>query len=130
MAPTRVRPVVDYRLSARYGQRGSLWSSGRHTGLDFSAPHGRPVRAAQSGRVAFAGWDGPYGKSVVIRHGNGVWTRYAHMSRLTVRRGEAVIVGDRVGRIGSTGNSTGPHLHFEVLRDGHHRDPHRWLRAR
>ena len=130
VAPTRVRPVQDYRLSARYGQRGSRWSSGRHTGLDFAAPAGRPVQAAQAGRVVAAGWHGPYGKSVVIRHGNGVATRYAHLSRITVGRGERVDAGQRIGRIGSTGNSTGPHLHFEVLRDGRHRDPHDWLRRR
>lgn len=148
-APTRVRPVSEYRVSARYGQRGGRWSSGRHTGLDFAAPHGRQVRAAQAGRVASAGWDGPYGRSIVIghgapgspaaglatraprsAHGNGLRTRYAHLSGIRVRPGDRVQAGTPIGRIGSTGNSTGPHLHFEVLREGRHRDPARWLRAR
>jgi murein DD-endopeptidase MepM/ murein hydrolase activator NlpD len=126
----RLTPVRNFRLSAHYGQRGSLWSSGRHTGQDFSLPSGREVRAAQAGRVVFAGWGGPYGKSVVINHGKGVQTRYAHLSRLSVHRGERVTAGDRVGRVGSTGNSTGPHLHFEVIKHGKHRNPLTWLRNR
>ncbi|MEZ5117271.1 MAG: M23 family metallopeptidase [Candidatus Nanopelagicales bacterium] len=127
--PVRVTPVTNFRYSARYGQRGRLWSSGRHTGLDFAAASGTPVRAAQDGKVVSAGWAGAYGRAIVIKHRNGAQTRYAHLSRIHTKPGKKVKAGQRIGRVGSTGNSTGPHLHFEVIRDGRFRDPHRWLRA-
>lgn len=96
----------------RFGPRGNRF----HAGLDFPARHGAAVRAARSGRVVFAGWDsGGFGFLVSVRHGHRVRTRYAHLSRISVRRGQRVSTGSLVGRVGSTGASTGPHLHFEAL---------------
>jgi peptidoglycan hydrolase-like protein with peptidoglycan-binding domain len=99
----------------RFGPRGRRF----HAGLDFPAAYGAAVRAARRGRVLFAGWDnGGYGYLVSVRHGRGVRTRYAHLSAIAVRRGQRVSVGSLLGRVGSTGASTGPHLHFEVLLRG------------
>jgi peptidoglycan hydrolase-like protein with peptidoglycan-binding domain len=104
------RPVVGH-VADGFGPRGSRF----HTGIDFPAPIGTTVRAARAGRVALAGWNaGGYGYVVVIGHGSGVYTWYAHLSRVLARRGEIVRAGSRVGTVGSTGSSTGPHLHFEV----------------
>lgn len=90
-------------------------AAGFHPGVDFPAPTGTSVRAARSGRVVFAGWDaGGYGMLVVLGHGRGVTTWYAHLSRILVGRGERVGAGERIGRVGATGLATGPHLHFEV----------------
>jgi murein DD-endopeptidase MepM/ murein hydrolase activator NlpD len=110
---TWVLPVEDYRLSAHYGQTGPHWET-IHTGQDFSAPTGTPVRAASQGVVTFAGWDGPYGNKLEITHPDGTVTWYAHLSRIDVAETDAVETGQVVGLVGSTGNSTGPHLHFEV----------------
>jgi peptidoglycan hydrolase-like protein with peptidoglycan-binding domain len=95
-----------------FGPRGNRF----HAGVDFPAGHGAAVRSARSGRVVFAGWDsGGFGLLVTIRHGYGVKTRYAHLSAISVSRGQRVSTGSLIGRVGSTGASTGPHLHFEVL---------------
>jgi murein DD-endopeptidase MepM/ murein hydrolase activator NlpD len=129
--PQVVRPVSTYRISATFGDSGSRWSSGRHTGLDFAAPYGTPVRAVAAGRVVEAGWDGSYGNAVVVQHSNGAQTRYAHLSADSVRVGEQVAAGEVIGRVGSTGNSTGNHLHLEVITpDGGFADPRDWLRGR
>jgi murein DD-endopeptidase MepM/ murein hydrolase activator NlpD len=97
-----------------FGPRGSMF----HTGLDFPAPSGTPVAAAGRGCVEFVGRDDGYGKLVVIRHRLGMTSWYAHLSRIDVPRGRCVVAGDRIGAVGTTGNSTGPHLHFELrLRD-------------
>lgn len=117
---------VDGRITSRFGPR---WGR-MHRGLDVAAPTGTPVRAAAGGRVTFSGTFGNYGRLVVIDHGGGVETRYAHNHRLLVREGEQVKQGQVIARVGSTGNSTGPHLHFEVLIDGVHQDPEVWLPAR
>ena len=85
-----------------------------HRGLDFKGPTGAPIYAAAKGTVSFVGRKSGYGKVVEIRHGNGMTTRYAHMSRFNTKRGEQVDAGEVIGAIGSTGRSTGPHLHFEV----------------
>jgi murein DD-endopeptidase MepM/ murein hydrolase activator NlpD len=107
---TMLRPVTAI-LGDRFGPRGNWF----HPGLDFKAPAGTPVHAARSGRVAFAGWDaGGYGLLVVLDHGGGVTTRYAHLSALAVASGAQVAVGATVGQVGATGRATGPHLHFEV----------------
>lgn len=113
ITPGWVLPVEDYRLSAHYGQTGPHWAT-IHTGQDFSAPTGTPVRAASAGVVTFAGWDGPYGNKLEITHPDGTVTWYAHLSRLDVTETDAVTAGQTIGLVGSTGNSTGPHLHFEV----------------
>lgn len=83
--------------------------------------------AALAGRVTQAGWMGPYGQAVTIRHANGVSTLYAHLSSITVRTGRQVLADQAIGRVGSTGNSTGPHLHFEVRQRGRFKDPARYL---
>jgi murein DD-endopeptidase MepM/ murein hydrolase activator NlpD len=113
------RPVAA-PIGDRFGPRGNRF----HTGLDFPAPRGRYVRAARAGTVIGAGFDaGGYGNVVHISHGFGVTTFYAHLSRITVRRGERVAGGERVGTVGSTGHSSGPHLHFEVRLRGAMLDP-------
>jgi peptidoglycan hydrolase-like protein with peptidoglycan-binding domain len=105
-----VRPV-HASIGDRFGPRGVRF----HTGLDFPAGHGARVRAARSGRVVFAGWDpAGFGNLIRIAHGNGVQTWYAHLSSFRVRRGNHVKTGTAIGAVGSSGFSTGPHLHFEV----------------
>ncbi|HEU5299041.1 MAG TPA: peptidoglycan DD-metalloendopeptidase family protein [bacterium] len=94
-----------------------------HTGQDIAAPYGTAVQAASDGRVIYTGWFGGYGKIVVIDHGDGISTLYAHLSRILTRRGAAVRRGQVVGRVGSTGYSTGPHVHFEVRVNGRPIDP-------
>lgn len=94
-----------------------------HTGVDIGAPMGAPVAAAASGTVAFAGWSGGYGNFIVIDHGDGLATAYAHLSRIGVSRGQFVSQGQIIGNVGSTGLSTGPHLHFEVRVNGSPVDP-------
>ncbi|MEY9933284.1 murein DD-endopeptidase MepM/ murein hydrolase activator NlpD [Catenulispora sp. GP43] len=126
-APTHVSPLPGARVTATFGASGTNWSSGKHTGLDLAAPHGTPIRAAADGTVVSAGWSGPYGLRVVVKHADGTSTAYNHMSRIEVSRGH-VAVGQTVGRLGSTGNSTGPHLHFEVAAaNGTLVDPLSWL---
>ena len=100
-----------------------------HSGLDFRGPVGEPVHATAAGVVTNAGWNGGYGRMVEIDHGNGFATRYGHMSEITVTEGQSVRIGQVVGRIGSTGRSTGPHLHYETRIDGEAVDPQRFLRA-
>jgi murein DD-endopeptidase MepM/ murein hydrolase activator NlpD len=117
----------SYRLTARFGESGSSWSSGRHTGLDFAGGTGTPIYAANSGKVVEAGWAGPYGQRVVINHGGGIKTAYSHLSSISVSTGQQVHTGQRLGGMGSTGNSTGTHLHFEVTSGGRFIDPARWL---
>lgn len=116
-----------YRLTARFGQSGARWSSGVHTGLDFAGSTGTPIYAANSGKVVEVGYAGPYGQRVVIDHGGGYKTTYNHMSSTSVSDGQQVSTGDRIGGMGSTGNSTGTHLHFEVLRNDKFIDPESWL---
>ena len=94
-----------------------------HSGLDFRARHGTPIYAATEGIVNFAGRNGGYGNFVRIRHGGGLATGYAHMSRISVRNGENVRRGQVIGYVGSTGLSTGPHLHYEMYRNGQKIDP-------
>ncbi|WP_238383382.1 MULTISPECIES: M23 family metallopeptidase [unclassified Nocardioides] len=106
-------PVADYHLTARFGASGRLWSS-THTGLDFAAPTGTPVRAATAGTVTSVAWAGAYGNKVEITHPDGTETWYAHLSRTDVRVGARVGTGAVIGAVGATGNVTGSHLHFEV----------------
>ena len=129
LAKTRQAPVAkgSYRLTARFGQHGGYWSGGIHTGLDFAGSSGTDVRAAASGKVVSAGWEGAYGNQIVIDHGNGYQTTYNHLSRIGVSVGAKVSTGDHIGDMGSTGNSTGTHLHFEVTHNGKFMDPESWL---
>jgi len=98
-----------------------------HAGVDLAAPAGKIVRATADGVVARAGWSGGYGLLVVVRHANGYETRYAHMSRIRVAAGDALVKGQVIGNVGSTGRSTGPHLHYEVRRDGRPVDPKAYM---
>ncbi|MES4909021.1 MULTISPECIES: transglycosylase family protein [unclassified Streptomyces] len=127
-----VSPVTG-PVGTSYGVRGPRWASGHHTGVDFVVPVGTGVRAASAGVVVTAGWGGSYGYEVVIRHSDGLYTQYAHLSSLAVRPGQSVDAGLRIGRSGATGNATGPHLHFEVRtgpRYGSDVDPVAYLRSR
>ncbi|MGW2922868.1 M23 family metallopeptidase [Streptomyces angustmyceticus] len=113
-----VKPVSNYTLGEPFGIAGSHWSH-KHSGQDFVVPTGTPVKAVHKGTVVKAGpWgggDGPaYGNAIVIQHDNGTYTQYAHLSQIEVRVGQQVGAGQQIGLSGSTGNSTGPHLHFEV----------------
>ncbi|MDX3232184.1 transglycosylase family protein [Streptomyces sp. ME19-01-6] len=119
-------------VGTSYGVRGPRWASGHHTGVDFVVPVGTGVRAASAGVVVTAGWGGSYGYEVVIRHSDGLYTQYAHLSSLAVRPGQTVDAGLRIARSGATGNATGPHLHFEVRtgpRYGSDVDPVAYLRS-
>jgi murein DD-endopeptidase MepM/ murein hydrolase activator NlpD len=100
-----------------------------HTGLDFRGEPGDEIRAAAAGKVTVAGWHGGYGRMVEIDHGNGLATRYGHMSTVDVTVGQTVRSGQLIGRVGSTGRSTGPHLHYETRVDGDAVDPQKFLRA-
>lgn len=114
---------VSGTISSGFGLR-----NGRpHEGIDIPAAHGSEVRAVASGLVAYADWAGTYGLLIKIDHGNGLETRYAHLSRLQVQPGERVSAGQVIGRVGSTGRSTAPHLHFEVRVNGEAVDPIPWL---
>ncbi|MEL5955048.1 peptidoglycan DD-metalloendopeptidase family protein [Streptomyces sp. CLV115] len=125
-----VAPVAA-GIGTPYHQSGS-WASGYHTGVDFPVPTGTSIRAVASGTVVSAGWGGAYGYQVVIRHGDGKYSQYAHLSALHVREGRHVSAGQRIARSGSTGNVTGPHLHFEIRTGpgyGSDIDPLAYLRA-
>ncbi|MFI6461338.1 transglycosylase family protein [Streptomyces sp. NPDC050538] len=105
---------VNAPIGTAYHAEGSAWSKGYHTGVDFLVPTGTSVKAIENGTVVSAGWAGSYGYQVVIRHADGRYSQYAHLSAISVRDGQSVGEGQRIGRSGSTGNTTGPHLHFEV----------------
>ncbi len=90
----------------------------RHEGIDLAAPAGTPVTATAAGKVVFAGKDGRYGKTVVIDHGGGYRTRYAHLKKIETKKGKRVERGDVIGRVGKSGNASGAHLHYEVLKNG------------
>ena len=120
-----VTPVSGI-ITSRFGNRESIRSYG-HTGLDIAAPGGTPIRAAADGTVSFSGYSGGYGYVVKISHGNGIETYYAHCSELYVSSGEKIEAGDVIAAVGSTGNSTGDHLHFEVVVDGTEIDPQNYL---
>jgi murein DD-endopeptidase MepM/ murein hydrolase activator NlpD len=100
-----------------------------HTGVDFRASTGDPVRVTANGRVVSAGWAGGYGRMVEVNHGNGLSTRYGHLSQIDVKVGDYVKIGQVIGEVGSTGRSTGPHLHYETRIDGEAVDPQKFLRA-
>ncbi|MFJ9899642.1 transglycosylase family protein [Streptomyces sp. NPDC091280] len=123
---------VNAPIGTAYHAEGSAWSKGYHTGVDFLVPTGTSVKAIEAGQVVTAGWGGSYGYQVVIRHADGRYSQYAHLSAISVRDGQSVGTGQRIGRSGSTGNTTGPHLHFEVRTGpgfGTDIDPLAYLRA-
>ncbi|WP_088240349.1 M23 family metallopeptidase [Calothrix rhizosoleniae] len=121
-------PLPGRVVTGRYGYR-RYPRRGMHYGVDLSAPRGTPIKPASSGVVSYAGYQGGYGKTVVIKHGNGLSTKYAHMSRILVRRGTTVNKGTTIGRVGSTGFSTGPHLHFEFKVNNYPVNPYRYVRG-
>lgn len=111
-------PVPGYRITTPFGKPGS-WAAGEHTGVDLGAPHGTPVVAATAGRIIHTGcggWGQAYGLHVIIEGTDGYQYGYMHLSSETVKVGQKVKPGERIGKVGSTGNSTGPHLHFEKRR--------------
>jgi flagellar protein FlgJ len=118
------------RVSSAYGWRSDPFRGQAkfHGGIDLAAKYGTEVPAAAAGTVVSAGDQGGYGLTVVVRHPNGFESRYAHLSSLAVREGDTVGQGQQVGRVGSTGRSTGPHLHFEVTQAGRRVDPERFVR--
>ncbi|MEV7724312.1 M23 family metallopeptidase [Streptomyces sp. NPDC101733] len=112
------KPVKGYTLSATFGKGGTMWSH-KHSGQDFAVPVGTPVKAASSGTVVKAGpnggGDGPaYGNAIVIKHANNTYSQYAHLSKIQVKIGQKVGKDQRIALSGNTGNSSGPHLHFEI----------------
>lgn len=131
MALPLKRPIGTSDISSRFGNRKDpfLGRLARHTGIDFRAPTGAPARAVSAGTVITAEYHGGYGNMVDISHGNGVVTRYGHLSKIAVKVGEKVAAGDRIGNVGSTGRSTGPHLHYEIRIGGEAIDPMRYLSA-
>ncbi|MFM9369145.1 M23 family metallopeptidase [Streptomyces sp. Da 82-17] len=131
LARSFTAPLASYTISTVFGQAGSMWSSGYHTGLDFAAPTGTPIKSIHSGTVKEAGWSGSYGYRTVIELDDGTELAYNHQSSMSVSVGQEVKTGDVIGRVGSTGNSTGPHLHFEVKTAGGELiDPSAWLRSK
>jgi murein DD-endopeptidase MepM/ murein hydrolase activator NlpD len=129
--PLRKPVSGDVDMSSPFGVRMDpfLHRPAMHTGLDMRGDTGEPVHATAAGRVTIAGREGGYGNMVEINHGNGFATRYGHLSHIDVKVGQAVHTGQVVGRIGSTGRSTGPHLHYETRIDGEAVDPQKFLRA-
>ena len=114
-----VKGVVTSRFGARWGST--------HTGTDIGAASGTPIYAAASGTVIFSGWKGTLGKFIVVNHGNGIQTYYAHCSTLLVSKGDTVTAGQQIAKVGSTGRSTGPHLHFEIRLNGSALNPQSYI---
>jgi murein DD-endopeptidase MepM/ murein hydrolase activator NlpD len=129
--PVRMPITGEIDLSSPFGVRMDpfLHISAMHTGIDFRGDVGDPIRATAAGTVTAAGWSGGYGKMVEIDHGNGLATRYGHLSQIDVDVGDKVRIGQIIGRLGSTGRSTGPHLHYETRIDGEAVDPQKFLNA-
>ncbi|MDH6545679.1 murein DD-endopeptidase MepM/ murein hydrolase activator NlpD [Streptomyces sp. SPB4] len=122
-------PTSSYTLTSHYGDSGSMWSSGHHTGLDFAAPTGTPVKAVGGGKVVSAGWSGAYGYRIVLQLDDGTEVWYCHLSSMSVTSG-TVGAGETIGRVGATGNVTGAHLHLEVRKGGSTVDPLAWLESK
>ncbi|MDJ0345323.1 M23 family metallopeptidase [Streptomyces sp. H10-C2] len=108
-----VKPVSSYTIGAAFAQAGAHWAH-THSGQDFVVPTGTQVMAVHGGTVVEAGWGGAYGNNIVIKHADSTYTQYGHLSKLEVSAGQTVSTGQEIGKSGSTGNSTGPHLHFEA----------------
>ncbi|WP_405388034.1 M23 family metallopeptidase [Streptomyces sp. NBC_01102] len=125
-------PVAGSQVTTGYKSGGALWSSGSHSGVDFRAASGSSVVAVGAGTVVEAGWGGAYGNNIVLRMTDGTYTQYGHLSSIGVSVGQSVTSGRQIGLSGSTGNSTGPHLHFEARTTpeyGSDMDPVAYLRA-
>ena len=121
-------PLPDMkRVSSSYGGRTMGGRAENHSGLDLSAPSGTAIYATGPGVVTKSGWGTGYGQYVEINHGNGYLTRYAHASRLIARVGDQVQAGEHIANVGCTGRCTGPHLHYEVVKDGQRKNPSAYL---
>jgi murein DD-endopeptidase MepM/ murein hydrolase activator NlpD len=131
LVPYRKPVIGEVEFTSGFGIRSDpfLGRPAMHTGLDFRAASGDPVRATANGKVVSSGWAGGYGRMVEIDHGNGLSTRYGHLSEIGVRVGDSIKIGQVIGAVGSTGRSTGPHLHYETRIDGEAVDPQKFLRA-
>jgi murein DD-endopeptidase MepM/ murein hydrolase activator NlpD len=131
LVPYRKPVIGEVEFTSGFGVRTDpfLGRPAMHTGLDFRAAMGDPVRVTANGKVVSSGWAGGYGRMVEIDHGNGLSTRYGHLSEINVKVGETVKIGQVIGAVGSTGRSTGPHLHYETRIDGDAVDPQKFLRA-
>jgi murein DD-endopeptidase MepM/ murein hydrolase activator NlpD len=131
LVPYRKPVVGEVEFTSGFGVRSDpfLGRPAMHTGLDFRAASGDPVRATANGKVVSSGWAGGYGRMVEIDHGNGLSTRYGHLSEIGVKVGDSIKIGQVIGAVGSTGRSTGPHLHYETRIDGDAVDPQKFLRA-
>jgi murein DD-endopeptidase MepM/ murein hydrolase activator NlpD len=129
--PVRKPVYGDVDMSSPFGMRMDPFMRGPaiHSGIDLRGDKGDPVRVTANGTVTTAGWNGGYGNMVEVDHGNGFATRYGHMSKIDVKVGQRVTLGQTVGEIGSTGRSTGNHLHYETRIDGEAVDPQKFLRA-
>ncbi|MGV9349742.1 M23 family metallopeptidase [Streptomyces spiralis] len=125
-------PTSSYTITSTFGQAGSMWSSGYHTGLDFAAPTGTLIKAIHSGTITEAGWAGSYGYRTILTLDDGTELWFCHQSSISVSVGQKVNTGDVIGRVGATGNVTGPHLHLEVHPGGQATgiDPMAWLRGK
>jgi murein DD-endopeptidase MepM/ murein hydrolase activator NlpD len=131
LVPYRKPVIGEVEFTSGFGVRSDpfLGRPAMHTGLDFRAATGDPVRATANGKVVSSGWMGGYGRMVEIDHGNGLSTRYGHLSEIHVKVGDVIRIGQVIGAVGSTGRSTGPHLHYETRIDGDAVDPQKFLRA-
>src|SRR5205809_339034 len=131
LVPYRKPVIGEVEFTSGFGVRSDpfLGRPAMHTGLDFRAATGDPVRATANGKVAASGWQGGYGRMVEIDHGNGLSTRYGHLSATNVKVGDIIKIGQVIGEVRSTGRSTGPHLHYETRIDGDAVDPQKFLRA-
>jgi len=118
---------VEGILTGHYGKwRGGRHRGHYHAGVDIAAPYGTPIHSPLEGVVAFVGHKGGYGLAIVVEHGDEVATLYAHTSEVFVREGEVIKKGQLLGKVGSSGHSTGPHLHYEVRYEGHPQNPLAW----
>jgi murein DD-endopeptidase MepM/ murein hydrolase activator NlpD len=131
LVPYRKPVIGQVEFTSGFGVRSDpfLGRPAMHSGVDFRAAKGDPVRVTANGKVVSAGWSGGYGRMIEVDHGNGLATRYGHLSEIDVKVGQTVKIGDVIGEAGSTGRSTGPHLHYETRVNGVAVDPQKFLRA-
>ena len=124
-------PLPGHSISSTFGVRKDpiIGTPAMHSGMDFRAPMGSDARVTAAGTVISAGWNGGYGRMVEVRHESGFTTRYGHLSKILVKEGQKLSAGEVVGKVGSSGRSTGPHLHYEVRRNGDALNPVRFLKA-
>lgn len=114
---------VEGRIFSGFGPRRGRF----HAGIDISAPRGTPIKAAAAGTIVRAAWRNGYGRTILIDHHNGTMTRYAHCDTMLCKAGNSVAAGQKIGTVGRSGRTTGPHLHFEVIINGKHKDPEKYL---